>query len=66
MSLGTQSEIDKWQLAINNEMAVAEGFEPPIAGLTIRCLTSLATPQELFTEPRAIASGSNIQLSQES
>ena len=28
-------------------MAVAEGFEPSIAGLTIRCLTNLATPQEL-------------------
>ena len=27
-------------------MAVAEGFEPSIAGLTIRCLTSLATPQK--------------------
>ena len=26
--------------------AVAEGFEPSIAGLTIRCLTNLATPQE--------------------
>ena len=29
-----------------NELAVAEGFEPSIAGLTIRCLTNLATPQE--------------------
>src|SRR6266567_1612952 len=28
-------------------LAVAEGFEPSIAGLTIRCLTNLATPQKL-------------------
>jgi hypothetical protein len=28
-----------------NNLAVAEGFEPSIAGLTIRCLTNLATPQ---------------------
>ena len=28
-------------------VAVAEGFEPSIAGLTIRCLTNLATPQEI-------------------
>ncbi len=27
-------------------LAVAEGFEPSIAGLTIRCLTNLATPQK--------------------
>ena len=27
-------------------LAVAEGLEPSIAGLTIRCLTNLATPQE--------------------
>src|SRR6266436_5798942 len=27
-------------------LAVAEGFEPPITGLTIRCLTNLATPQK--------------------
>src|SRR5256885_2521566 len=33
------------QLAIGNDLAVAEGFEPSIAGLTIRCLTNLATPQ---------------------
>ena len=26
---------------------MAEGFEPSIAGLTIRCLTNLATPQKL-------------------
>ena len=25
---------------------MAEGFEPSVAGLTIRCLTSLATPQK--------------------
>src|SRR6185436_18749035 len=31
---------------ILEELAVAEGFEPSIAGLTIRCLTNLATPQE--------------------
>ena len=30
-------------------MAVAEGFEPSVAGLTVRCLTNLATPQ---CEPR--------------
>jgi hypothetical protein len=34
------------QSAIGNDLAVAEGFEPSIAGLTIRCLTNLATPQE--------------------
>jgi hypothetical protein len=34
-----------WQSAIF--LAVAEGFEPSIAGLTIRCLTNLATPQKL-------------------
>ena len=28
------------------DLAVAEGFEPSIAGLTIRCLTNLATPQK--------------------
>ena len=27
-------------------MAVAEGLEPSITGLTVRCLTNLATPQE--------------------
>src|SRR5207253_10574580 len=30
-------------------LAVAEGFEPSIAGLTIRCLTNLATPQKSET-----------------
>ncbi len=39
-------------------LAVAEGFEPSIAGLTIRCLTNLATPQELVVkavvEPAAV------------
>jgi hypothetical protein len=35
------------QLAIGNDLAVAEGFEPSITGLTIRCLTNLATPQKL-------------------
>jgi hypothetical protein len=27
---------------------VAEGFEPSMAALTVRCLTNLATPQEKF------------------
>jgi hypothetical protein len=40
------------QLAIGNDLAVAEGFEPSIAGLTIRCLTNLATPQELAAATR--------------
>ena len=31
--------------ALQIDLAVAEGFEPSIAGLTIRCLTNLATPQ---------------------
>jgi hypothetical protein len=31
---------------------VAEGFEPSIAGLTIRCLTNLATPQENWLRRR--------------
>jgi hypothetical protein len=39
-------QIDNWQFAIDNDLAVAEGFEPSIAGLTIRCLTNLATPQK--------------------
>ena len=26
---------------------MAEGFEPPVSSLTMRCLTSLATPQRL-------------------
>src|SRR5438067_13185078 len=42
-----QSQIGNWQLAIGNDLAVAEGFEPSIAGLTIRCLTNLATPQKM-------------------
>ena len=49
------------QLTIGDDLAVAEGFEPSIAGLTIWCLTNLATPQETFTEPLAVASGSNTQ-----
>jgi hypothetical protein len=32
--------------AHSKKMAVAEGLEPSIAGLTIRCLTNLATPQK--------------------
>src|SRR5881227_2349609 len=32
-----------------------------MAALTVRCLTNLATPQEIFTEPLAVASGSNTQ-----
>src|SRR5580765_4644345 len=35
-----------------NELAVAEGFEPSIAGLTIRCLTNLATPQRMAAATR--------------
>ena len=31
--------------APGQEMAVAEGFEPSMAALTVRCLTNLATPQ---------------------
>src|SRR6185503_8144285 len=34
---------------ILEELAVAEGFEPSVAGLTIRCLTNLATPQEIVS-----------------
>jgi hypothetical protein len=33
-------------------MAVAEGLEPSRAGLTIRCLTSLATPQKNWMRRR--------------
>jgi hypothetical protein len=33
------------QLAIGNNLAVAEGFEPSMGALTMRCLTNLATPQ---------------------
>src|SRR5258708_4505755 len=33
-------------------LAVAEGFEPSIAGLTIRCLTNLATPQKNWLRRR--------------
>ena len=40
-----KSEIDNGHSAMF--LAVAEGFEPSIAGLTIRCLTNLATPQEM-------------------
>jgi hypothetical protein len=40
------------QLAIGNDLAVAEGFEPSIAGLTIRCLTNLATPQKIWLRRR--------------
>src|SRR5437870_5457194 len=39
--------IGNWQSTIGNDLAVAEGFEPSIAGLTIRCLTNLATPQKM-------------------
>ena len=41
-----------WQLAIDSDLAVAEGFEPSIVGLTIRCLTNLATPQENWLRRR--------------
>jgi hypothetical protein len=37
---------------MENDLAVAEGFEPSMAGLTIRCLTNLATPQELAAAAR--------------
>ncbi len=40
--------IGNWQSTIGNDLAVAEGFEPSIAGLTIRCLSNLATPQKMF------------------
>ena len=53
--------IANWQLAIGNELAVAEGFEPSMAGLTIRCLTNLATPQYFVSEPGAVATGSRTQ-----
>src|SRR5690349_16684577 len=33
-------------------LAVAEGFEPSIAGLTIRCLTDWATPQDNWLRRR--------------
>ena len=33
-------------------LAVAEGLEPSIAGLTIRCLTNLATPQNIWLRRR--------------
>ena len=32
---------------------MAEGFEPSVAALTVRCLTSLATPQEIFRHEKA-------------
>ena len=41
-----RKRIGNWQSEIYNDLAVAEGFEPSIAGLTIRCLTNLATPQK--------------------
>ena len=39
-------------------LAVAEGFEPSIAGLTIRCLTNLATPQ------KRLAAATRVELAQ--
>jgi hypothetical protein len=35
------------QLETNFGLAVAEGFEPSVTGLTIRRLTNLATPQKI-------------------
>jgi hypothetical protein len=32
--------------APGQKMAVAEGLEPSLSALTVRCLTNLATPQE--------------------
>ena len=34
-------------------MAVAEGLEPSMTGLTVRRLTNLATPQDLFSHKEA-------------
>jgi hypothetical protein len=54
LPIGLQREKNQWskgaqfgnrQLAIDNDLAVAEGLEPSNAGLTIRCLTNSATPQ---------------------
>ena len=33
-------------------MAVAEGFEPSVAAVTVRCLTNLATPQKFFAREK--------------
>ena len=40
------------QVGALHKMAVAEGLEPSIAGLTIRCLTNLATPQRNWLRRR--------------
>src|ERR1044072_9889089 len=39
-----------------SKMAVAEGLEPSMAGLTIRCLTNLATPQKKWMRRRELNS----------
>ncbi len=54
-----QSAIGNCQLAMS--LAVAEGLEPSITGLTIRCLTSLATPQELDAATRVELASSRLQ-----
>ena len=36
----------------SKRLAVAEGLEPSMAGLTIRCLTNLATPQKIWLRRR--------------
>jgi len=37
---------------LQRKMAVAEGLDPSIVALTVRCLTNLATPQENFSPAR--------------
>ena len=43
-----RSQIGNRQLTIGNDLAVAEGFEPSVIALTVRCLTNLATPQNFL------------------
>ena len=40
----------------SKRLAVAEGLEPSMAGLTIRCLTNLATPQKKWMRRRELNS----------
>ena len=48
--------------ASKQTLAVAEGFEPSMAALTVRCLTSLATPQRKSFFSHKEAQKAHIQL----
>ena len=41
---------------------MAEGFEPSIAALTVRCLTNLATPQKLAAAARVELASTRLQV----